>query len=448
MSLRIRRFFFYTFIILFVLLSTGVVFYARGWRFDLTGFAFKKVGAIFVRSFPTDAKIYLNGQSVKNDSWFFQNGTFINNLFPKTYSLSLTAPGYKDWNEKIIVQPMLVSEAKYAVLIPVDTVSVPGVLDGISDFKIINGELVLKNASGTWLWRGQALPGTEMLGSTNDNKKNLTKDSVKNIYYWTDLNSFSTMNLTTILRRLGVPTQNISVIINPNDSQKILVRTSQKLWLVEPQTPKASALESIAPNAKSSSSTLGAAIAPNRFLVAWTEFNEQTNSSTLIVYDTALKTRLSNSPSFSGKTKKISWATNDTLAVLQDDGALSLYAPSQNNLLQTTTGVKDFLANDAGTRLAVLKDNQIMILSLAGNDDDYRLFRLPQQGVQKLEWYVDNYHLFVHYNGYINFLDLEDRSLQNFLTVVKATNADYDAKNNILYFITDGKLVSLDFSKG
>src|SRR3989338_3161733 len=72
-------------LVLLLIFAAGggyAVLYAQGLRFDFAKFAFKRVGALYVRSFPQDAAIRLDGAVLPNDSGIFQSGTFVNSLFP------------------------------------------------------------------------------------------------------------------------------------------------------------------------------------------------------------------------------------------------------------------------------------------------------------------------------------------------------------------------------
>ncbi len=118
MTFGTRRRLFYALVALFFVLGAGVVLYAQGWRFDFATGHVDKVGAIYVRSFPADASIMLNGKPAQNQSGFLSRCTLITDLFPKIYQLKLTAAGYGDWHESAGVSPSLVTELKSAVLVP------------------------------------------------------------------------------------------------------------------------------------------------------------------------------------------------------------------------------------------------------------------------------------------------------------------------------------------
>ena len=118
MTLRTRRRMFYTLVLLFFIIGGAVVLFAEGWRLDFFSWQFEKIGGIYIRSFPQNADISLNGKSVRNQSGFLTTGTLISDLLPRTYLVSLSAPGYQIWHESASVLPSFVTQFKYAVLVP------------------------------------------------------------------------------------------------------------------------------------------------------------------------------------------------------------------------------------------------------------------------------------------------------------------------------------------
>lgn len=120
-----RRQLFYALLALFIVAGSAIVFYADGWRLDFAKWRFEKVGGIYVRSFPENAAIYLDGKLVENQSGFFSPGTLISNLLPQTYNLTLKETGYDVWQENVDVLPSFVTQFKYAVLVPRDATPAP-----------------------------------------------------------------------------------------------------------------------------------------------------------------------------------------------------------------------------------------------------------------------------------------------------------------------------------
>jgi hypothetical protein len=125
MTLRTRRKIFYTLVALFFVLGTGVVLYAQGWRLDFSTWHFEKIGGVYVRTYPSDATIYLNGTFVPDGAGFLSPGTLISDLLPRTYTISLRADGYDAWQENASVEPAQVVQFKYAVLVPSGATSTP-----------------------------------------------------------------------------------------------------------------------------------------------------------------------------------------------------------------------------------------------------------------------------------------------------------------------------------
>lgn len=93
MKLRYRRIYFALMIIIFCLLSTGIIGYSLGWRYDLDTYQLKKVGSITVSTDPRGADIYVDDVVFKKKA-----PATINNLLAQTYRITITKEGYYDWH--------------------------------------------------------------------------------------------------------------------------------------------------------------------------------------------------------------------------------------------------------------------------------------------------------------------------------------------------------------
>lgn len=448
MSRRFRKVAFYIFTFLFIVLSVGVVFYAQGWRLDIQTLAIDRVGAIYVRSYPVEASIFLDGESIENNSWFFQNGTLINNLFPKTYDLKLSYPGYAEWHEQLSVEPALVTEAKFAVLVPLQAEEVRALFDeSIESFLLFDDNFLTQNASGTFRWLGNALSGDAVLGHTNNYKKLLSRDSKKNVYYWTDMINFRSQSITALLRRIGLPTTQIQLAVNPDDDQRIFARSAARLWLLDIESGRAETIANItAPPKSTSTRTFGESLAPRRFLVAWPEYTSQSSTSTIKIYNIALDAE-SASINLSGKNTILEWISNNLLGILQENGDLYTYDVGENVLKKISSDIQHFAANRDGSLIAGIKNNALEIIPREeDNEEDYRRFRVPEiASVEKFIWYKDGRHIFLVYPNRTAFLDIDDKRLVNVIDVVDTSRVDYDPSGNIFYFLKDGGLMKLEF---
>ena len=178
MNYPTRRRLFYLFCAAFLVLGTGAVLFSQGWRLDFRTWQFKKVGGIFVRSFPRDTSLFLNEVPVHNDSWFLKNGTFINNLFPTAHLLTLQKEGFRPWKRRIAVAPALVTEIPYAVLVPTESKLLSSSSTSLSPpafaprtaARIVTSSLLFVEArnagasSTTRSWRGRRTPGMAASG--------------------------------------------------------------------------------------------------------------------------------------------------------------------------------------------------------------------------------------------------------------------------------------------
>jgi hypothetical protein len=403
MTRRTRKSLFYGLCAVFLLGGTAVIFYALGWRMDFEPFGIKKVGAIYVRSFPSSAAITLNGLPMQNKSGLLDKGTFINNLFPKNYFLELSADGYQTWKEHVNVAPSLVSELKYAVLVP----SAANAIE----------------AGSSTLVEGLSMPGAPTtIAWTEDKNYVITKDEPTGIYF---LNG----------KNLGFKPSEI--MRDPGAGNRFLVRNGNSIFLFDPSTDTALL------NRVATTTELFAASASR---LAWARFDETANSSTIVLYDRFSKT---SAPAFefTGKTSKIAFRNDDVLDILQQDGGLYSFRIGSAQPEKIADRVKDFFVSPEKNFIAALEPESIEIFSLEGEKKYWR-FRLPDNAsIERLAWYADENHLFIFYPAAVNFLDLSDNSLENFRKIIDAKAAAYDQDSNSLYFSKDSRIWKLEFSR-
>lgn len=109
-------------LILFIIVASFVVYYAKGFRFDLKSLKFIPTGAFFIKSKQADASIYIDGKYRGKTSGSFGeiigNKGFIKNLLPKTYFIEIKKDGYIPWHKKLEIYPQAVTELKNILLTP------------------------------------------------------------------------------------------------------------------------------------------------------------------------------------------------------------------------------------------------------------------------------------------------------------------------------------------
>lgn len=446
MTLRTRRALFYGLVALFLVVGTGVVLYAQGWRINPETLHTEKVGAIYIRSYPSDAQITLNGKPTDNGSGFLSPGTFISDLFPKSYTVALAAPGYDAWTENAPVAPSMVVQMKYAVLVPdhgtditpTDTASAAGT---VQDFFEAGGNIVTMEAPGSVLrWEGKKLGAGTIISHSTDFKDFVYRAAANGNYFVYDLSEGTTTNLLPALRSMGASSSTItSISIDPYDPTRVIVQTARTIAAIDLANHERVITIATAPHGAVLEPPL--AISPSSF--AW---NERTAStSRIFIYDKFSGNVTDNSLTIPEGVKELKWISVATLGVVLEDGELFRYNIAAEQFTKIADQVRDFYPTDDGTMLAALEAHSVEIFSFTSSD--YYRFALPDVGaVTDLTWYRDNAHLFVRYPDSIRFLDLQDAGLRNFTVISQGTASSYDARMNSLYLIDQGgNLIRFDF---
>ncbi len=437
MTKRTRNTIFYSLCAVFAAVGTIVVFYAQGWRLDFETFGFRKVGGIYLRSFPEDTLVFINDKKVDKNPGLLNPGRFISNLFPKNYKISFVSDGYLDWTEHIQVNPSLVSEIKYAVLIPKNSEN--AATGTVKNFNVDNGRLII-GSDISLLVSGNKIKGNEVVLQSENSGIVLTKSNSPKTYFINYL-SGDTPTSTVLNQKLiayGIQLSNIKEIIkDPASGNQAVLRTGDKIFSLDLRNGEISKL------ASSSSTISGIATSPS--WIAWTGPDYKTGKSILTFYSRSSHS-VQSQTDIAGKLTKLFFRNDDELGILQSDG--ELYTISSGGLPQKLAGdVRDFRFSASGGKVVALEHQALEIFAF-NQDKDYWRFRLPEtEKVERVEWYKDENHIFIIYPDETKFLDLNDKNLENFPVITTGSNFQYDAKSNTLYFIKENQLKKIVFPK-
>lgn len=88
-----------------------------GWRFDWQTKRIIQTGMFYVKAWPKNVQVYLNGQLKEKTDVFFGSAT-IDNLIPQKYGLEIKKDGYHSWNKTLEIKKREVTEMKNIILIP------------------------------------------------------------------------------------------------------------------------------------------------------------------------------------------------------------------------------------------------------------------------------------------------------------------------------------------
>jgi hypothetical protein len=446
MKLHTRRRIFYVFLLLFVVLGLVVSLYAEGWRVNPITLDAEKAGGIYVRSYPDNSTITLDGKPVQNQSAFLSRGTFISGLFPKTYTVQLSSNGYDTWSEQAQVLPSLVAEMKYAVLVP-KTVTNVATSENVENFFEIDHAVITQNTSGTIMLNGTGTAiNNGMIVSHSTDLKTVIIRSInpKNnaASYWLyDFTDGTNTNLDPLLQQWGIAiTPQLNIFIDPYDETNIIAQTNTRIISINSETEQTTAIATA-----TTGQTIGSPLAVSPSVMAWAVFASSTDTSQVVIYDKFSGNVTDRSLTVAGKILQLTWLKNNVLGILENNNSLYLYTVSQEQLTKLADDVKQFYPTTDGAAIAALEYHSLEIFFF--NTSDYYRFNLPdEESIQGLTWYKDENHLFVTYADHISFLDFTDTNLKNFTTVSQGTAPSYNIQENSLYLIDQGqKLLRFDF---
>jgi hypothetical protein len=452
MKLQTRKRIFYVFILLFVVIGAVVVLYAEGWRINLSTLETEKAGGIYVRSYPNNAQITLNGKPVQNQSAFLSPGTFVSGLFPKTYTLTLSASGYDAWTESAPVVPSLVTEMKYAVLVPKTATNVATGTAAVGSYFETNGDMVVANASATITWLDKVIGYGTVVSHSTDLKtaiiRTVSERTGTTTYSLYDFTAAASTNLSTLLKQSNIAsTPSTNIFIDPYDSTNVIAQTPTKIVGIDSDTHRTTAIDT-APAGE----TIESPIAVSASVMAWTRYTAATSTafaasiSQVVVYDKFSGDTTDSSLVINGPIRQLAWVRNNVLGILASDNTLYLYNVPNEQLTTLADDVKQFYPTADGAAIAALEYHSLEVFAFNGLPDYYR-FNLPDvTDVQGFIWYKDDTHLFVQYPDHVAFLDLADTAMKNLTTVSLGTDPSYDPQENSVYLIDNGqKLLRFDF---
>ncbi|MFH0874105.1 MAG: PEGA domain-containing protein [Candidatus Komeilibacteria bacterium] len=99
MTITQRRIVYSLFFLLFFIISPLIVLYATGYRLDLTSGSISKVGALYIKTYPSGAKVYRNNLYTKR-----KTPTQIVNIPSGLQTISVIKDGYQPWTKELRIE--------------------------------------------------------------------------------------------------------------------------------------------------------------------------------------------------------------------------------------------------------------------------------------------------------------------------------------------------------
>lgn len=460
MDSRHRFFLIFLLLIAFVVFGFGAVFYAQGWRIDFKTFKPLKAGAIYVRPHPSKAQIFLDYKPIKRGFSFFDSGVLINSLFPKKYLLEIKMAGYKEWKRNIQVLPSLVSEVKYAVLVPENSLELNNInfpTSTLSSFLIgpDNNFIFLDNQNNIF-YNKQIISNSKIIDTKEDLSAILTYDLKNKNYFLWDLEKSTSTNLNLVFKKISPNFTFENINFSKDYENELLLWDPKKIstfdisknkiniiatstMVLTPQTSKISTTTVFS----TSSLPIINALSSKMWLV-WVEYNSSKNVSNFKILQRILSTQKINLVSLPFKNEKI-LIKNNTLFILQNDGSLYKYDLIDQKLNSLASDVRNFYLNDDATMLLAQEFNAIEVFNLKDPTDYWRFDMPDSKDIIKISWFKDSRNIFLHYKDKVLFLELDDLKKENIQTIALTNYGEYDKKTNRFYFIDENKVKFIEF---
>jgi len=460
MDSRHRFFLVFLLSIAFVVFGFGAVFYAQGWRIDFKTFKPLKAGAIYVRPHPSKAQIFLDYKPIKRGFSFFDSGVLINSLFPKKYLLEIKMAGYKEWKRNIQVLPSLVSEVKYAVLVPENSLELNNInfsTSILSSFLIgpDNNFIFLDNQNNIF-YNKQIISNSKIIDTKEDLSAILTYDLKNKNYFLWDFEKSTPTNLNLVFKKISPNFTFENINFSKDYENELLLWDPKKISVFDISKNKiniiATSTMALAPiTSKISTTTVFStssfpiinALSSKMWLV-WVEYNSSKNVSNFKILQRILSTQKINLVSLPFKNEKI-LIKNNTLFILQNDGSLYEYDLMNQKLNSLASDTQNFYLNDDATMLLAQESNAIEVFNLKDSTDYWRFDIPDSKDIIKISWFKDSRNIFLHYKDKVVFLELDDLKKENIQTIALTNYGEYDKKTNRFYFINENKVKFIEF---
>lgn len=232
MKRRIRNILFATFALFFVLAGGYLTLSAQGFVIDFQKLKIEKTGAIFLKSTPRDANLFINDQATEYSQ-------VIKNLAPGEYRLKLVKDGYHDWEKNLRVQSGLITAESQIKLWPKEPASETLIEGNVKNFWLTERGVAYEKSNGQIVFNDFMIRGSGVVLADPGSKFLITKEETD--YFFIDLeNPRSAVNLTHLFnslkqRQLALPgiVPIRKVFFHPFSPNKLVVTSETSLYTID-----------------------------------------------------------------------------------------------------------------------------------------------------------------------------------------------------------------------
>lgn len=240
MEKKRRKILYYTFIALFILGSTYLILITQGFAINWKEFTIIKTGAIYVRSIPINAEIYVNGKQHKSEDGIISRGTLIKNLKPGTYEIVIKKEGFSPWIKNISVEKSVVSSESFIKLWEKDPQTKEIASSSIKNFWVTDNGVLLQDNAGKIRIDSNIIRGNEVVNYSIKTGEIITKDKNNNLFFIDIANPNISTNIQELFnslkqRELKLPgiVKILTVFPHPFSRSKIIIATKTSLYIID-----------------------------------------------------------------------------------------------------------------------------------------------------------------------------------------------------------------------
>jgi len=410
MTHKTRRSIFYTFLGIFIIVVPIIILYASGLTLDFQKQLVVSTGGIYLKSSPSGANIYIDGNLKGKTS------KFIKRLVPKIYEIKVTKEDYHSWEKEFTVQPHLVTKADNIVLLPQNPKISLTTENAIKEFSLLSNkkELFYSASSSFYLFDIVEGKETEILNLDLKTPKFIWSPDNQNVIIISD-KQYLMINVSdpkTIIDLLGIiKLKSKSVVSDINNLN--FDSSGNKLYFLSHN---------------------------NLYLLTLNKNSESFVLSDILVPNVINYTIYKNGIIYLEKTKNI----------INELDVTSLRSARMFDRVYPGFNTGEWLLSDDNKKLLCKKDKSVEILWL---EDVSSNSTLQQKGdIDKIDfgqqindviWYPKtDEHLIVSTDTSILFAELDNRPPRNIINFITAEKPKiiYNSSNKILYFLSQNKL--------
>src|SRR3989344_1047306 len=195
MLLRKRRTILGVLTLLFVLVGGYLLMLANGLIIDVAKLDIVRTGSLFLKFFPEDAKVKLNGRTVKANFGILSGGALIKNLRPGIYEIEIAKENTGIWKKTLAVESGRVTPATRIILWPENftadilddpsstptTVGDYGAGKNVESFYVADDAVVTKK-NNLLFFDGDVIKGNDVMSAYSRSKSIITEDALNNYY--------------------------------------------------------------------------------------------------------------------------------------------------------------------------------------------------------------------------------------------------------------------------